>query len=230
MLQLKFPLLQKFRLRCGQIHEFSIINERICAALLRGVKEMDIDIIWAKTRSLACGLFKCHTLAVLKLCVCTLDVPVSVQLPNLKVFHLRHTNLKDKSISKLFSSCPVLEDLALLSCWLEEKYVLNISNPALKKLVLKRNGDYKVNYMFVLDAPNLEYLEFAGYIPQRCIVKKLHSLVEARMEFETYHGGVSPENFALKKSAAEFVYALSNVRSLHLSNYFTKVSLLKPFF
>ncbi|KAM7529777.1 hypothetical protein LguiB_033187 [Lonicera macranthoides] len=222
MMQLKFPLLHKFRLRCDKDHEFSIINEWIYAALLRGVKEMDIDIIWANTRSLTCGLFKCHTLTVLKLCVCALDVPVSVQLPNLKVLHLRHTKLKDKSISKLFSSCPVLEDLALLSCLLEKKYVLNISNPALKKLVLKRNGDYKVRYTFVLDAPNLEYLEFAGYIPQRCTVKKMHSLVEARVEFETNRGGVSPENLALKNSATEFVYALSNVRSLHLSNYFTQ--------
>ncbi|KAM7519572.1 hypothetical protein LguiB_018534 [Lonicera macranthoides] len=184
---------------------------------------MDIYLKWARTRSLACDVFNCASLTVLKLCVRSFDAPVSISLPNLKVLHFRDTKFGDGAlITKLLSSCPALEELVLLSCVLDDISVLKISHPLLKKLGLIRNGRCKVKYSFVLDAPCLLYLEFAGYIPLGCTVKNLHSLVEARVDFDTNRGGLSSSNSALKDSANEFVCALSNVRFLHLSNYFTK--------
>lgn len=231
MLQLKFQRLHKFRLRCDFRYEFSIINQWINTALSRGVEEMDIYVKWAKTCSLAYDIFNCPLLMVLKLCVHSFDVPVPISLPNLKVLHFRDTKFEDDAlITKLLSGCPALEDLALLSCALDDISVLKISHPLLKKLVLIRNGRRKVKYSFVLDAPHLAYLEFSGYIPLGCTVKNFHSLVEARVDFDPNRGGLSLSNSALKDSANEFVHALSNVRSLHLSNNFTKVSLLAPLF
>ena len=139
LLLCKISHLHKFHLKCDRDYPVSHINAWVSAALSHDVQEIDINIRISRKKIglLPCDLFTCQTLVVLKLSVHVLEVPTSVCLPNLKVLRLKGTEIKDDaSFSRLLSSCPSLEDLALLACVSDNITGLNISAPTLKKLVL----------------------------------------------------------------------------------------------
>ncbi|MBA0647381.1 hypothetical protein Goklo_015271, partial [Gossypium klotzschianum] len=122
-------------------HNFDV-SDWICAALCRGVKEIDLDLenLWDILPAL---LFTCHSLVTLKL-VAKLDavgseikVPSDVCLGNLKTLQLRNSVLFGDSIHRLISNCHVLEDLAFIECGFDNISEVNIQSPSLKRLVLE---------------------------------------------------------------------------------------------
>lgn len=69
----------------------------------------------------------------------------------------------DLSMHRLFSSCPLLEDLEICRQGWDGTRITSISIPTLKRLSIFIScfDDYNQGYEFktVVDAPNLEYLE-----------------------------------------------------------------------
>lgn len=98
-------------------------------------------------------LFSCKSLTVLKLeGEFLLTVPEHVRLPCLNTLWLTDAVLyDDNSVKRLLSGCPVLEDLALNSCNVENIEVFDLSYPSLKWLDINCRGDYGL----ILNAPNL---------------------------------------------------------------------------
>ncbi|XP_059671124.1 F-box/FBD/LRR-repeat protein At5g56420-like, partial [Cornus florida] len=132
--------MHKFRLTCNNIFDSWHINQWVSIAILRNVREFDISLLRnaGHLMVLPHELWTCNTLVVLKLeGAFVLNVPSLVCLRSLKILHLNAVKfLDDDSTGRLFSSCPVLEDLTMFRCCWENINVLNISALALKSLTI----------------------------------------------------------------------------------------------
>ncbi|XP_059624188.1 F-box protein At4g22280-like [Cornus florida] len=161
--------MHKFRLRCENKCDNSHLSQWISIAILRHVREVDISLVNEHVM-LPRELWNCNTLVVLKLDgVFALNVPSMVCLPSLKILHLDKIKFSDDdSTERLVSSCPVLEDLALINCFWKNINVLNISALALKSLTIDSDlYDYNTfNYMYkiVFNTPNLQYLKYFDHV------------------------------------------------------------------
>uniref|UniRef100_A0A7N2MAG0 F-box domain-containing protein n=1 Tax=Quercus lobata TaxID=97700 RepID=A0A7N2MAG0_QUELO len=113
---------------------------------------------------------------------------ICAQLPNIYLFaNTKFLYLNsviygdDASMQKLFSSCPVLEDLVIKRHDWDGVGIMNISVPSLKRsifsLSLRSIGNYE--YKVVINTPNLEYLEIDDYMYEDYSVNSTPSLVEA---------------------------------------------------
>ncbi|XP_059624184.1 putative FBD-associated F-box protein At3g50710 [Cornus florida] len=123
--------MHKFRLTCENICDNSHLSQWVSIATLRHVREVHISLLMNCHVMLPHELWTCNTLVVLKLAdMLVLNVPTMVRLPSLKILHLDKMVFSDgDSTKRLVSSCPVLEDLAILECyWLDQNInVFNIS-------------------------------------------------------------------------------------------------------
>ncbi|XP_058212687.1 putative FBD-associated F-box protein At5g56390 [Rhododendron vialii] len=72
-----------------------------------------------------------------------LEVPRSTQFSNLKTLKLSNVTFSDdNSTQHLFSSCPVLQELALLNCGWENLKTITICIPSLKSLTIDNNYEF----------------------------------------------------------------------------------------
>lgn len=131
--------IKRFSLQCGSDIDSFNLNTWVCAALTRGVEELDLSILSDQPVELPRRLFNCKELVVLKLYGgIFLDIPSWVHFPCLKILHLDNVGYPDSdSIQKLISGCPILEDLLLVreNFFLNEG-IININAPALKNLTI----------------------------------------------------------------------------------------------
>ncbi|XP_068309875.1 F-box/LRR-repeat protein At4g14103-like [Pyrus communis] len=170
-----------FKLRCKVPNDdFSRIDSRICTAVRRNVAELELDLFVDLTPNTYQGyqlprrLLMCNTLVVLKLTLHCNDItvtPSSGCFPSLKFLHATVHYPVGDLMEKLFSCCPVLEDL-IINGDLEEDSILNfnVSAPNLKRLRISlhidpfpfdgddiyRMGDYNYKILVNVNAPNLE--------------------------------------------------------------------------
>ncbi|KAL2936225.1 hypothetical protein RDABS01_023351, partial [Bienertia sinuspersici] len=136
-----------------------------------GIKELDLRIRVREAvgddhdpPQLPPEIFKCATLEVLKLSV-NLGLDQVSAMPSFANFP------KDGLLTRLVSSCPLLEDLTVKSTWNHARFI-SISSPSLRKLCLD----------FVLfDTPYLEYLEYASSLASHYSVTNMAYLVKARI-------------------------------------------------
>ncbi|CAK9138053.1 unnamed protein product [Ilex paraguariensis] len=145
MLLLKVSNLNKFSIKCSEFSDVSDLNAWISAALSHDVRELDLYV----------------------------PLKGSGGLPNLKTLHLYSVEFSnDESIKRLFSGCPLLEDLVLLECELKNINVLNISASALKSLIISYpvmnsiSKFLKYKIKMELNTPSLQYLEYIDYVAE----------------------------------------------------------------
>ncbi|XVF70322.1 hypothetical protein PTKIN_Ptkin11bG0152500 [Pterospermum kingtungense] len=110
-----------------------------------------------------------------------LHVPGTVSLPSLKVLHLVWIKLTDdESASRLFSGCPVLQELLLQEIHGDNALNLNISIPSLKRLSLMFFAGYIQKLK--MNAPILEYLILKdNQVSLEYDVEDVSSLLEAQV-------------------------------------------------
>ncbi|GMI85280.1 hypothetical protein like AT3G59190 [Hibiscus trionum] len=164
-------------------HDYLRVYGWICAALRRGVKE--IDIRYETLPLLPTFLFTSHSLMTLKLDIeDDMKILCKVCLPNLKTLHLRNIKFSDgDSIHRLISGCLALEDLYMHLPELPNNInKLNIHSLSLKRLALYmvlRNLPLDFNYSFVINAPNLVFFEYDGPIAKAYCLSSMNSLEKA---------------------------------------------------
>ncbi|GMI85276.1 hypothetical protein like AT3G59190 [Hibiscus trionum] len=208
----------------------------ICAALWRGVKEIDIryEIL---PMVLPTFLFTSHSLVTLKLNIYDdyyhydMKVPCKVCLPNLKTLHLKNIRFPDgDSIHRLISGCLALEDLDMYLPELPNNInKLNIHSLSLKRLALdflNLMNDFLIDfsYTFVINAPNLVYFEYAGCLAEGYDLSSMNSLEEAdvtvyQLEDEPSYD-VNLESGATATATAtipNLLQGICNVKSLNLT-------------
>ncbi|CAL5440511.1 unnamed protein product [Camellia sinensis] len=159
--------IQRFYLSCDPDIDKSRLNSWISAAVKRDVREIDINVCGLIILRLLSNLFICETLVVLKLgSQVHFDVPASISFPRLKIFHISLIYPSNDLTQKLFSSCPVLEELSISALVGFGKTTYDISSPALKTLYISlslistqyRNSETVV----MVNAPILECLHVAA--------------------------------------------------------------------
>ncbi|CAA3031098.1 Hypothetical predicted protein [Olea europaea subsp. europaea] len=140
------------------------------------------------------------------------DIP-TFDLPNLKKLRTRLFYHSSDLSEKLFSSCPVLEDLTIEGT-VRSETKFNISCLLLKRLKIKLQAwDFEgLKYKFVINAPNLKYLELIDMFKAEYVVENLTSVVEAKLNMRQ---GTADEIFG--NLAAELLCAFRNLQSLSMN-------------
>ena len=176
--------IEKCNLSCYTLHASAHLYSWTCAVIACMVQELTIKSELFRVGQLPWCLLTCKTLVVLKIHGrFVLNFPTFICLPRLKFLYLNSVIYgDDASMQKLFSSCPVLEDLVIKRHDWDGVGIMNISVPSLKRLSifslsLRSIGNYE--YKVVINTPNLEYLETDDYMYEEYSVNFSPSLVEA---------------------------------------------------
>ncbi|XP_059669073.1 F-box/LRR-repeat protein At4g14103-like [Cornus florida] len=207
--------LQKFSLRCTRNYDdVSHLHAWISTALSRNVRELHIFYHMKANNGLPRELYTCTSLVFLELSGgIVVNFPTLGCLPSLKILHIYSIQfVDDDSIYRLFSSCPLLEELFITSNgWKYYISVFNISAPALKKLRYKHFsvGMYRAHKL-VLNTPNLQDLEYTDNVAEDYPVNTLHALVNADINLNTTHNYVPGRS--VEVLVAEFLQAISEVQ------------------
>uniref|UniRef100_A0A7N2MBA0 FBD domain-containing protein n=1 Tax=Quercus lobata TaxID=97700 RepID=A0A7N2MBA0_QUELO len=221
--------LQTFRLQWKFGWDGSHLDAWLGTAAARKVKELDLDIFMhdsdVENLKLPPSFFSCRTLVVLKLSGdIDIDTPsLSFNFPSLKILHLleislpSNINSQEHSFLRLFSSCPVLEDLSFTTDLFKGEYKLCV--PTLKRLSFSENVYNESAYELEIYAPALEYFNFEGDLGDIKFHEKLDNLVQANVE--SYVNEDEHKEF-YREWVFRLFTALSNVKFLSFSPYGTE--------
>ncbi|XP_010476587.1 PREDICTED: putative FBD-associated F-box protein At5g56390 [Camelina sativa] len=128
----------------------------------------------------------CNMLATLILHnVVLMEFPATpVSFPSLKKLKLKFVKFAgSKAVSKLLSSCPVLEDLGLKEC--SGATIWSVRVPSLKRLSLLEKVN-NVLHEFVIDAPSLESLKIVDYsLGSRIAESNMSRIITASVDLFT---------------------------------------------
>ncbi|PRQ30783.1 putative F-box domain, FBD domain, leucine-rich repeat domain, L domain-containing protein [Rosa chinensis] len=238
--------IQKFRLECSNVGDFSHIYSWIRTAVRQNVVEVDLNFGSNRDQvyELPDSLFMCKSLEVLKVvsgCI-TFDPP-SQRFPSLKVLDacLYHPN--NDSMEKLFSCCPALEYLSIRATIGDEVLNFKVSAPELKTFKVDLFNAYKDEneyhsededeapecidvYNFFINAPKLETIDIHTDILSNFFFENAASLMKANINL-TVHDSSERRTFA--NCATALLAAVSNVKDLSLSAHCFKACYLPAF-
>ena len=224
--------IHRVRVKCGQNYKPSHVNAWIDSALWRNVQELDLCVPMRNYKSLHCGLFTSKSLVYLKLGTnFVLSVPAFVLLPSLRTLHLNSIEFSDDdSTHKLFSSCPVLEELFIVECGMKNICCFNISAPVLKRLTMECTieGEYNTEfceYKIIIDTPTLEYFRLHDYVAEGYDLKNLKSLTEAEVHVDLSTQKLEQMSHAYYGQAVlKLIKGICSVKVLHLTGDSMEVS------
>ncbi|GLU14716.1 hypothetical protein SLE2022_312690 [Rubroshorea leprosula] len=221
--------INRFRLRicCSESRDSCIsrIREWIIAVIKLDVRELELSLDIEVLLLLPPSLFTCETLVVLKLSVCpesgedssdksSLKVPANVCLPSLKVLHLVDFTFSDDCRKRLFSNCPVLEDLKC--SFKESNWKFIVCNPMLKRLTITSSEYLDGRSEIVVDAPGLDYLELSVWDVYSCTFLNVQALTKANVRFLCHEWDSQDETY--KNAVANLMKAISNIQTFHICN------------
>ncbi|XP_052621149.1 F-box/LRR-repeat protein At4g14096-like [Lactuca sativa] len=218
----------KFSLSCCVFCDASQIHSWISYAIMHNVQELDLCLMEVDPFVIPSCMFNNKSLEILNIQMHWVELPSHISLPCLKTLHLSIVEfLDDDYAEKLFSGCPVLENLVLSDCmWMYLENIL-ISSPSLKNLIINDKslfgplddfGGCKIK----IDAENLTNFEYTGYLSNEILLNNTSYLVKACIH-------VSPPPIWEKEVACrvvELLKQLQNVISLRLSNCTMEVKFL----
>ncbi|XP_021736843.1 F-box/LRR-repeat protein At4g14103-like [Chenopodium quinoa] len=170
-------------------------------------------------------VFKCETLEILKLDTnLGLDQAstyTSFRLPSLKLLSLHAAMIPDDGlVTRLVSSCPILEDLTLLATWKHACYI-SISSPSLRRLsleVLNKFEEHHSSDLVLILTPNLEYLYYGGDLASHYNIINMDRLVKADLVIENDSLEITFEVSGQVKLS--LLRPLSNVQHLTVNDTF----------
>ncbi|XP_056856857.1 probable FBD-associated F-box protein At1g32375 [Raphanus sativus] len=138
----------------------------------------------------------CRMLVTLKLSKVILeDVSSSISFPSLKTLSLLSVEYPgDEFVSRLLSSCHVLEVLHVEQCPSDNVTVFTVRVPSLKSLVLHAldddDDDDDDDDGFVIDTPSLEWLDIVDHREGFCIIENgMPKIMTARLDVIYSHSG-----------------------------------------
>lgn len=184
------------------------------------VEELDLALPAQTFYTLPDRLFSNNSLATMKLLMDgELTVPGSVCFPRLKVLHLSKLKFSSvRSIQKLFSSCPVLEELALSYCDWDRINSISIHFPSLLSLSIDYdpvNVDDLPASEIKISAPNLLSFKCRAQLPIDLCLSNTSSLEDASVDVEDWRV-INPE--ASMQRAVKLLNGVRGVESLTISN------------
>lgn len=178
--------MRKFRLSCRVCFNASRIHAWVAAAMMHNIQELDLCLFVEDPFALPCCVFNSKSLTAVKIEMnSVLELPTCICFPCLKTLHLSLVTFPNEdSTQNLFSSCPVLQELAILDCeWMNLKSI-TIANPTLKSLTIDDlpyfgPPDDPRGCEITIAAENLVYLNYIGYLSNEIVLHNVSSLVKA---------------------------------------------------
>ncbi|KAK9677728.1 hypothetical protein RND81_11G162700 [Saponaria officinalis] len=153
--------IEKFSLDCSPRYvsdDFDLHNW-ISAAISKGVEQLHLSF-YARLNALPHCLFSSQKLVKLKLTSISdeIQVPKSINLPNLKILHLNYINFPcADSFLRLISASSLLQELEVVHCEWPRDFINQFCfSSELKRLTMNSCWGY-----LEVDAPNLAYLYFS---------------------------------------------------------------------
>ncbi|KAG8386152.1 hypothetical protein BUALT_Bualt03G0119400 [Buddleja alternifolia] len=239
--------MKRFRLSCRVCVSASHINEWILAAIRQNVQELDLCLFVDEPFMLPGCVFDNKLLTVVKLEMnCTLQLPPHISFPCLRKLHLCLVTFPNDNLMQcLFSSCPFLEELAILDCeWVNLKSI-TITMPSLKTLIIDdlpfcSVGDLR-GCVVKIDSENLIFFKYSGYLSNDINVHDLSSsalafvhipiicgrqLEIAYRTVKLFRGLQTVSSFRISSSTIESLFLAQNVMN-HRLPVFKKLTLLE---
>ncbi|KAK4341831.1 hypothetical protein RND71_037647 [Anisodus tanguticus] len=178
--------IKKFRLSCRVCFSASHVCSWLSAVIRHNVQDLDLCLFVEEPFMLPQCLFSSKTLTSLKLEMnCVLELPTCTFFPFLRTLHLCLVTFRDdSSTQRLFSGCPMLQELAILDCeWMNLKQVA-ISISSLKSLIIDDlpffgSTDDLNGCEIKIDAASLSFLKYSGYLSNEICLYNLSPSVNA---------------------------------------------------
>ncbi|CDY22940.1 BnaA01g18780D [Brassica napus] len=193
MPQHRAPVIESLRLSFSYGYKGSVTREDIrmwvAIAVTRFLRELSLDLTFeVNPTKLPSSMYTCKSLVILELEEGILvDVPRTTCLPSLKTLLLQGVTYADqKSLHRLLSSCPVLDDLFVKhnGCESEHLKTFSVIVPSLQRLTLKicRGSFFKA---LVMNTPSLKYFKFTDYTCEH------HDFSDTDIDFDFDYNGYS---------------------------------------
>ncbi|KAI3957956.1 hypothetical protein MKW98_020598 [Papaver atlanticum] len=165
-------------------------------------------------------------------------LPSSMSLPQLKVMYLNGLSISNAELSKkLFSSCPVLETLAICDCNIQtdNQRSLTVDSVSLKKFEYSHFHRHLLTHTMAniikLSAPNLEEFSCRSFLTQYFYLRNCSPIprvdfdmfLEEDVNPETYSKLPKTETAVYAKRMVKFLGAVCMVKEMRLSSGFLEV-------
>ncbi|CAL9239516.1 unnamed protein product [Arabidopsis halleri] len=211
----------KLRIYCN------IDGETYNAHMARWIKDIvkrkvqHLDVAWPVVE-IPRTLYKCESLASLKLSEVTLPKTDFVSLPSVKVMVLDWVEFyNDLALEMLISGCSVLESLTLCRRSGDNVKVLRVSSESLLSFNYygSSSKSFRDDLVVVIDAPKLENLMLSHDITASFIIKNLSSLVEADIdiEFNFCRKKFDPNDLSKREMIRNFFVGISGVKNMTIA-------------
>ncbi|XP_071905366.1 F-box protein At4g22280-like isoform X1 [Coffea arabica] len=213
--------IERFRLSCRVCFSTSRVHAWISAAIRHNVKELDLCFFVDEPFLLPHRVFNCGSLSILNVEMNSIiQLPNSISCPGLKILHLGLVTFPDDiSTQRLFSSCPVLEELAILDCdWINMRHI-SISIPSLRKLIIDDlptfdSRDYCWGCEIKIDAGSLIFFKYSGYLSNDIHLIEVSSSVKALLHIPMVQEAQNPLMYS---RLIKLFLELKNISSLGIS-------------
>ncbi|KAL5703844.1 hypothetical protein ACHQM5_022347 [Ranunculus cassubicifolius] len=193
-------------------------NRWVSFALGHNVKVLVIKLYVEELVFLPRSLFIGSCLTGLELSGFSLKLPTVASFPVLKILGLISMTFLDEYLTnKLFSdsSCPMLESLEMVNCYLDNFTTLSISATNLKYLHILFDTD-EIPINFNLSNPNLEYIFYVNNSLPEISLETLSSLRTATFEI-----CLPPTSSLVRENlACKILLGMHNVNLLTLMGHF----------
>lgn len=213
--------IKRFRLSCRVFFSSSRIHSWISAAVMNKVQELDLCLLVQETLLLPHSVFNSESLTHLKLYMNgILQLPGHISFPRLKVLHLGLLTFEnDKSMEKLFSCCPVLEELTIIDCnWMELKSI-TVCIPSLQSLIIDDlpvfgPTDDSEDCEIKIHATKLSSFVYCGYLTNDVQFSNLLTSVMVSVHIPNAYQLLDK----IAPRAVKFFEQVKNANSLKISN------------
>lgn len=187
-------VIHKFRLSYMDIIDESDLTSWVSMVLKRKVQKINLDISADSPIEFPSSFFACESLTSIKLVAMhsTLKFPASVCFPNLKLLHFKFVGITcEDGVQQVCVNFPVVEEVMLIECqWYEIKRV-DISAPALERMIIDDDEDNDEDDDFVADceirihAKSLVTLDVVSCLTYELSLCNLSSLSDAYIDLGT---------------------------------------------
>ncbi|XP_010429108.1 PREDICTED: FBD-associated F-box protein At1g60410-like [Camelina sativa] len=166
------------------------------------------------------SLYSCSTLVDLALYAVVFDHPQSelVSLPLVKTMYLEGVKFDGHAVLKnLISSCPVLEELTVITYPEDYMEVLCVRSQSLKSFTLKsqRNPEEEQDPDVVIDAPSLEYMSVSDYRPERFVIRNIGPY--AKVDVDVMFDHIDLDDPLEVKKIRKFLFGISKFHEVTIS-------------
>ncbi|CAI9088470.1 OLC1v1022804C1 [Oldenlandia corymbosa var. corymbosa] len=208
--------IRKFRLACDKIDPECLNN---WMSTMRNVEELNLRF---RKFGLSPGInsWLAESLKVMKLnWDILLDIPSTISFPRLEVLHLNSVHyVDDQSITKLFSGCPVLEDLQITRSKWDNVNNFVILVPSLKRLDLYFSMDEMLSYnpecSLIVDAPKVEHLRLFDFVSNSITVNPMPYVTKSRISVsKEYYYNISRQKMRdYESKICALFWSISNAK------------------